>query len=110
VTCTVTGAPCILFGAPGITLNLNGHSMTGKGFRDSCTLNFGESGIDTNGKNKVSIEGPGVVTRFNDIGIVVSGDHSEVEGVAITSNCREGIRVLGSHNEVVGNSVSRASL
>jgi parallel beta-helix repeat protein len=85
--------------------------MTGNGVsRASCTLAFGETGIDTNGKNNVSIEGPGVITRFNDIGIVVSGDRSEVEGVAITSSCREGIRVLGSYNEVVGNSVSRASL
>ncbi|HEY4847408.1 MAG TPA: right-handed parallel beta-helix repeat-containing protein [Methylocella sp.] len=111
VRCTVTGAPCILFGAPGITLKLNGFTMTGNGVsRASCTLAFGETGIDTNGKNNVSIEGPGVVTRFNDIGIVVSGNNSEVEGVAITSSCREGIRVLGSYNGVVGNSVSRASL
>lgn len=110
VSCTVTGAACIKFGAPGITLNLNGFTMKGNGNRATCTLNFGESGIDTNGQNNVSIEGPGVVTRFNDIGIVVSGNNSEVEGVAIVSSCREGIRVLGSHNGVVGNSISRASL
>src|SRR5215468_11325886 len=29
VTCTVTGAPCIAFGASGLTLDLNGFSMTG---------------------------------------------------------------------------------
>jgi hypothetical protein len=29
VTCTVTGAPCIAFGAPGITLKLNRFTMTG---------------------------------------------------------------------------------
>jgi parallel beta-helix repeat protein len=117
VSCGVTTAdPCIKFGNPGIKLNLNGFSMTGQGKRDSCTLTEGpggapgQSGIDTNGKKNVSIEGPGVVTRFNDIGIVVSGDNSEVEGVAITSSCREGIRVTGSYNEVGGNSVSRASL
>jgi parallel beta-helix repeat protein len=112
VSCAVTTAvPCIKFGAPGIKLNLNGFTMTGKGVsRASCTLNFGESGIDTNGKNNVFIRGPGVVTRFNDIGIIVSGDHSSVEGIAITSSCREGIRVLGSYNEVEWNSISRASL
>jgi hypothetical protein len=48
VSCTVTGVPCIKFGAPGIKLNLNGFSMTGNGQRDSCMLNFGENGIDTN--------------------------------------------------------------
>lgn len=117
VICGITTAnPCIKFGNPGIKLKLNGFSMTGQGKRDSCTLTEGpggapgQSGIDTNGKNNVSIEGPGLVTRFNDIGIVVSGNHSEVEGVAITSSCREGIRVTGSYNEVGGNSVSRASL
>jgi hypothetical protein len=81
VRCTATG-PCIAFGAPGIELNLNGHSMTGNGSRDSCKVKGGEIGIYTNGKNNVSIEGPGVVARFQSIGIVVSGDHSEVEGVA----------------------------
>jgi hypothetical protein len=117
VICGVTTAnPCIKFGNPGIKLKLNGFSMTGQGKRDSCTLTEGpggapgQSGIDTNGKKNVSIEGPGVVTRFNDIGIVVSGNNSSVQGVAITSSCREGIRVLGSYNAVVGNSISRASL
>src|SRR5678815_6025845 len=29
VTCTVTGAACIAFGAAGVTLDLNGFTMTG---------------------------------------------------------------------------------
>src|SRR5258706_12678885 len=29
VTCTVTGGPCIAFGAPNIVLNLNGFTITG---------------------------------------------------------------------------------
>src|SRR5215510_8921317 len=31
VTCTVNAAPCIQFGAPGLTLNLNGFTITGQG-------------------------------------------------------------------------------
>src|SRR3984893_18967977 len=31
VVCTVTGGPCIAFGASGLTLDLNGYSMTGLG-------------------------------------------------------------------------------
>src|SRR2546425_12333900 len=31
VTCTVTGAPCIAIGAPRVTLELNGFTMTGLG-------------------------------------------------------------------------------
>jgi parallel beta-helix repeat protein len=110
VRCTVTGAPCIKFGAPGIKLNLNGFIITGNGGRNSCTLNFVENAIETNSKNNVSIQGPGLVRRFNGFGIVVTGDHSSVEGVAITSICAEGIRVFGSYNEVEGNSISRVSL
>src|ERR1700730_1758367 len=110
VSCTVTGAPCIKFGAPGIKLNLNGFIITGNGGRNSCASNFVENAIETNSENNVSIRGPGLVRRFNGFGIVVTGDHSEVEGVAITSICAEGIRVFGSYNEVEGNSVSRVSL
>ena len=110
VRCTVTTGPCIQFGAPGIELKLNGHSMTGNGSRDSCTANFAEAGIDTNGQNKLSIKGPGLVTRFNGDGILVSGDHTSIEGVTITSSCINGIQLAGSHNEVERNSVSRASL
>jgi len=55
----------------------------------------------------VSIQGPGLVRRFNFVDIVVSGNNSMVEGVAITSSCLEGIRVLGSNNEVERNSISR---
>jgi len=110
VSCTVTGAPCIKFGAPGIKLNLNGFIITGNGGRNSCASNFVENAIETNSKNNVSIQGPGLVRRFNGFGIVVTGDHSSVEGVAITSICAEGIRVFGSYNEVEGNSISRVSL
>ncbi|MGH6822583.1 MAG: right-handed parallel beta-helix repeat-containing protein [Methylocella sp.] len=110
VSCTVTGAPCIKFGAPGIKLNLNGFIITGNGGRNTCTLNFTDTGIDTNLQNNVFIQGPGLVRRFNFVDIVVSGNNSSVEGVAITSSCLEGIRVFGSRNEVEGNSISRAGL
>jgi hypothetical protein len=110
VACAVTGAPCIKIGANGIKLKLNGFIITGNGGRNSCTLNFTDTEIDTNLKNNVSIQGPGLVRRFNFVDIVVSGNNSMVEGVAITSSCLEGIRVLGSNNEVERNSISRAGL
>ena len=87
VSCTVTGVPSIKFGAPGIKLNLNGFVITGNGGRISCASNFVESAIETNSENNVFIQGPGLVRRFNGFGIVVTGDHSSVEGVAITSIC-----------------------
>src|SRR5689334_7699794 len=55
VTCTVSDAPCIAIGASGITLDLNGFSMTG--LADPVTAcsgggqpGFVEDGIDLNGR------------------------------------------------------------
>jgi len=110
VTCTVIAAPCIKFGTSGIELNLNGHAITGRGSRSSCTFTPNEDGIDTNGKNAVSIEGPGMIRRFQERGIVVSGNESEVKGVVVVSSCFEGIVVMGSRNRIENNSVDRASL
>lgn len=110
VTCTVTGAPCIKFGAPRIKLDLNGHTMTGNGSRNTCTISAGEDGIFTNGQNGVSIRGPGIVRRFNQRGIEVTGNDSVVKHVTVLSSCLEGIVVAGSGNLVEDNSVARASL
>ena len=110
VTCTVTGSPCIKFGAPGIELHLNGHTMTGNGSRNTCTFSAGEDGIFTNGQNAVSIEGPGIVRRFRQRGIEITGNDSIVKGVAVLSSCLEGIVVAGFHNRVENNSVARASI
>lgn len=110
VTCTVTGAPRIQFGAPGIKLNLNGHTMTGNGSRNTCTFSAGEDGIFTNGENAVSIEGPGIVRRFRQRGVDVTGNNSIVKQVTVLSSCLEGILVGGTHNRIEDNSVARASL
>jgi hypothetical protein len=88
----------------------NGFTMTGNGSQGSCAFNSFEVGIDSNGENNVFIRGPGLVRRFNSDGILVRGDHSSVEGVAVTSICENGIAVVGSGDEVQGNSVSRAAL
>ena len=112
VICNVANnTPCIFFGAPGIELKMNGHSLTGKGARDVCPAPvFGEYGISTNGQNRVSIEGPGLITNFRDISIYVTGNDTEVEGITILSGCTEGIHLEGSHNTVADNTVVRASL
>jgi Right handed beta helix region len=110
VTCAVTGAPCIQFGAPGIELDLNGHIMTGNGSRSTCTFTFKEDGIFTNGKDGVSIKGPGIVRRFQQRGIEITGNDSVVKHVTVLSSCLEGILVGGHHNLVEESSVARASL
>src|SRR6266496_2592192 len=63
VTCTVTGAPCIAFGAAGLTLDLNGFTMTGRAdpatacFGGAATGMGGEFGIFVNGVDNVTIRG-----------------------------------------------------
>jgi hypothetical protein len=110
VTCTVTGAPCISFGASGIALKLNGFSMTGQG--DAITGCAGgqvaaESGVLVNGQRGVVIQGPGIVQRFRAEGIQISGGSSRVLVTLVTAstNCRSGIFVSGasSDNEIEAN-------
>ena len=111
VACAVVNAPCIIFGASNISLSLNGFTITGRNTSlTSCTLSLGETAIETNGKNNVVIRGPGLITEFNGGGVLVSGNNSSVEGVAMTSICALGIEVAGSYNKVEGNSISRSAL
>ena len=97
VTCQVTGAPCIAFGAPNIALNLNGFTMTGA--NDPATgckgVSVGtETGIGSNGQNNVGVRGPGLVQRFQGDGILFTGSTGGwAQGVTTTTNCLSGIRI-----------------
>src|SRR5688572_22762121 len=109
VTCRVEGAACIRFGAPGITLSLNGFTMTG--LANATTGCSGanvtaEFGISTNNQSDVNVRGPGVVQRFRGVGIIFAGTMGgRIEGVTATTNCLSGILVNGtsSHIRVDGN-------
>jgi hypothetical protein len=97
VTCNVTAAPCIAFGAPNISLSLNGFTITGQA--DPATGCKGtqvtaEAGISTNGQNNVGVRGPGVVQRFQADGILfMASNRGWVQGVTATTNCMSGIRI-----------------
>jgi len=97
VTCQVTGAPCIAFGAPNIALTLNGFSITGSidAVKGCGGTSVGtEIGITTNGQANVGIRGPGMVQRFQGDGILFLGTvKGWVQGVTISTNCMSGIRV-----------------
>jgi hypothetical protein len=112
VTCTVSGAPCLVFGAPGIQLRLHGHTITGQGSPDRCPSGvlFGEVGIHTKGQAGVSIVGPGLVRRFRGYGILVNSDRSTVRQVVVASSCLTGIVVFGRDNRVEQTTVVRAAL
>ena len=113
VTCTVTGAACITFGAPGIALKLNGFSITGQA--DAVTGCAGgqvanESGILVNSMRGAVIQGPGIVQRFRMEGIQISGGSSRVLVTQVTAstNCRSGIFVnASSDNDIEANTSVR---
>ncbi len=104
VTCTVNGAPCIAFGASGLTLDLNGFSMTGLGNSETgCSggpvvgsPQRAENGIEVNAQTGATIRGPGVVQRFRGSGIFVTDSSGiTVTGVTASTNCLSGILVGG---------------
>jgi hypothetical protein len=99
VECEVVGAPCISFGAPDITLKLNGFAITGRADvqPDGCvpTTHFGttpEDGISIVGQSGATVLGPGRVERLGRQGIIVSStSHATVRRVTTTDNCYSGI-------------------
>jgi hypothetical protein len=104
VTCQVTGAPCIIFGAPNIVLVLNGFTITGQA--DPATGCKGtqigtDVGISTNGQRNVGIRGPGVVQRFSADGILFIGTaRGWVQNVTATTNCMSGIRINPTSSQI----------
>jgi hypothetical protein len=111
VTCLVTGAPCISFGASHVELRLNGFTMAGQA--DPLTAcngarTAGENGIDTAGQTDVEIRGPGVVTRFRASGVLFNGTLlGKVEGITSSTNCMSGILVNATSSRItVGSNIS----
>jgi len=118
VTCTVTGAPCIAFGAPGLTLDLNGYSMTG--LADPQVACSGgptlamptmppENGITVDTLSGATILGPGLVQQFRNAGIFLNNSTGvTVTGVTSSTNCLSGILVGGgSGHDLSGNTLVR---
>jgi hypothetical protein len=111
VVCTVSGAPCIAFGASGLTLELNGFSLTGSGDpQTGCSgaSTAGEIGILASGLRDVVIRGPGTVELFRNFGIqLLNTTGSTIADVTVATNCMSGIFVSGgSANNVLEGNVS----
>src|SRR5262249_46837766 len=109
VTCTVNAAPCIQFGASGLTLNLNGFTITGQGdpatgCQGSQTGNVAgtanEDGIFAVGQGDLTVKGPGLVQRFRAAGIDLrNSSRSLVVHVTASTNCNSGILVGDSSDD-----------
>lgn len=111
VTCTVTGAPCITFGASHIDLRLNGFTITGQADPTTAcngTITANEHGISSGGQSDVEVRGPGVVQRFRAHGIFFTGTLlGKVEGVTTTTNCQSGILINPTSSKIsIGSNVS----
>jgi parallel beta-helix repeat protein len=110
VTCTVTGAPCIIVAASGVTLDLNGYTITGQadaqmGCSGVNTAN--EHGIQVNSVQNAIIRGLGLVQRFRAIGIqLLTSTGITVSGVTASTNCQSGILLAGGSNNLLENNTS----
>ena len=110
VTCTVTGAPCIVIGAANVILDLNGYTVSG--LSDPVTGCGGsavgsEIGILVNKFNNVTIRGDGVVQQFRNFGIqLLTSVGGTVTGVTSSTNCTSGIIVSGGSNNLLENNTS----
>lgn len=120
VACTVSGAPCIIIGAPNVTLNLNGFTITGQADPQvTCTagptgLTIGkvEDAIELNQQSNVTIVGPGVVQQFRGPGIwSLNSNNLTVMDVTSANNCASGILVGGGsgHNITENTSIRNGS-
>jgi hypothetical protein len=113
VTCIVVDAPCIKFGAPDITLVLNGFSITGRAdppARCTTTATFFsafEDGIDVVGQHDVAILGPGLVQNFARVGIFLgNATKTKVKGITVSDNCFSGIFLAGTTDSDIEKNVS----
>jgi hypothetical protein len=90
VTCMVSGAPCIAFGASDTTLRLNGFTISGSS--SDCTASTATDGIDVTGVQDVAILGPGLIEKFAFFGIALRhATNIKVAGITAADNCFSGI-------------------
>ena len=104
VTCMVVGAPCIRIADSGVSLRLEGFSITGRA--DAATAcgggqTNGEHGLAIAGQRGVEIRGPGVVQRFRGQGIQITAGSTRVlvRQVTTSTNCLSGIIITGAASD-----------
>jgi hypothetical protein len=108
VTCAVESAPCIAFGAPNITLDLDGYAITGQADPETGCSGAGvstEIGIDVNGQNGAIIRGPGVVRQMRGFGIRLNNSNGgKITDVTASTTCFAGFYLNASSGyELQGN-------
>ena len=106
VTCRVAGAPCIVIGASGIKLRLNGFTITEDITGCTPATSF-QDGIDVVGQHDVAILGPGLVQKFGGLGIFLGRSTKvKVKDVTASDNCFSGILLGGTTDSDIERNVS----
>ncbi|MBI4474411.1 MAG: right-handed parallel beta-helix repeat-containing protein [Acidobacteria bacterium] len=120
VTCTMTDSACIVFGASGIKLSLNGFTISGPGKPDEtpdpanpaafCNATPAAptaDGISISNQTDVQVLGPGMVQEFRRHAIFI-GTSTNVRIAQLTShhNCFSGLFTTGMSNSVIEDVVS----
>jgi len=109
VACVVNDAPCIAIGAPNVTLELNGFTMTGQADPQTACNGGGsgpEVGISVDTQTGVDIRGPGLVQQFRGHGIrLLTSSGATITRVTISTNCFSGIFVSGGSDHHVNRNV-----
>jgi hypothetical protein len=112
VVCTVTGAACISLGASGLTLDLNGYTITGLadplvGCSSGPNPGPGEAGVLVNALDNIVIRGLGLIQGFRQHGVVLNNSNgSTVTGVTLSTNCFSGIFVVGGSDHLLEGNTS----
>jgi hypothetical protein len=117
VTCTMTTAPCIQIGFPGVTLRLNGFTITGPANPDetsTCNPTSGmpaSDGIAIVNQPGSRVLGPGMVQNFRRHGLLVfgtAGVSTDVTVKHVTShhNCFSGLLTNAMSHSLIDGLVS----
>jgi len=123
VTCTMTTAACIQFGAPNLTLRLRGFTITGTANPDDTTTCQPTSGppladgisngtSPVNGQPGARIIGPGMVQKFRRHGILIVGaaggvsTNVTVKDITSHHNCYSGLLTNGMTDSLIEGIVS----
>jgi hypothetical protein len=98
------GQPCILVTAPGVTLNLNGHTLTGNPAAAGPGI-----GIDILAAAAgAHVSGPGTITAFS-TGIVDNANSALLESLTIRANLGDGVLMSGVDGSVLDSSAMTAN-
>ena len=98
----------MIAGADGITINLNGFTLSGPGEESS------KVGIMFADNNKVTIQGPGTIKNFQAGALLSGGEHNHLSQVTFTDNEiavfeTNSTKALIEDNLMLGNSIGIAS-